>query len=322
MLQVAGCINIPVISEHAGEAMAGPNPDDVLLFDSFRFDRQAGALFRIDESGRCRIVPLGSRARDLLALLVQRNGDTVTKEEIMAVVWSGRAVEEANLNVQVSKLRQILDQDRPHGSCIQTVTGYGYRFTADVTPVCRSTLVPIIKLTDDRIENTPDSVPNGESKFDGRRTTRMVQMRNEHHASGGPASIETDSFLIGKLGIVGKIDEDLAVVLLDLQQRLIDEYTDGTAAMLLIEQVVAAYQEFVRVSGWVASLSETIERELFESEPLQRHLADRHDTSATLTVGVGQHLVELYGRLVPLTEQCAGVIRTALAVLETFRITP
>jgi hypothetical protein len=51
----------------------------------------------------------------------------------MATVWPSRVVEEGNLNVQISKLRQILDQDRREGSCIQTVTGFGYRFTADVT---------------------------------------------------------------------------------------------------------------------------------------------------------------------------------------------
>jgi TolB-like protein len=45
----------------------------------------------------------------------------------MAAVWPGRVVEEANLNVQISKLRDILG----HG-CIQTVTGRGYRFVAPV----------------------------------------------------------------------------------------------------------------------------------------------------------------------------------------------
>ena len=33
-----------------------------------------------------------------------------------------------NLNVQISKLRHILDEGRAQGSCIQTITGYGYRF--------------------------------------------------------------------------------------------------------------------------------------------------------------------------------------------------
>ena len=50
----------------------------------------------------------------------------------MKAVWPGRVVEEANLNVQVSKLRQILDQNRAEGSCIQTLPGRGYCFVAPV----------------------------------------------------------------------------------------------------------------------------------------------------------------------------------------------
>jgi TolB-like protein len=46
----------------------------------------------------------------------------------MAAVWPGRVVEEANLNVQIAKLRDILDRDRKHGSCIQTIPGRGYCF--------------------------------------------------------------------------------------------------------------------------------------------------------------------------------------------------
>src|ERR1700730_596450 len=105
---------------------------DVVVFEDFRFDRRAGGLFRLDETGNMMPVPLGTRALELLGLLVRRKGELVSKDEIMAVVWPGRAVEEANLNVQISKLRHILDQNRQNGSCIQTVTGYGYRFTDDV----------------------------------------------------------------------------------------------------------------------------------------------------------------------------------------------
>jgi TolB-like protein/DNA-binding winged helix-turn-helix (wHTH) protein/tetratricopeptide (TPR) repeat protein len=113
--------------------MDGRGPSDILLFEGFRFDPPSGGLFRLDQAGSAAPVAVGSRALELLGLLVRRNGELVSKDEILAAVWPGRAVEEANLNVQVSKLRHILDQNRQNGSCIQTVTGYGYRFTADVT---------------------------------------------------------------------------------------------------------------------------------------------------------------------------------------------
>jgi DNA-binding winged helix-turn-helix (wHTH) protein len=65
-------------------------------------------------------VALGSRALDLRGMLVERKGELVSKDAIMEAVWPGRVVEEANLNVQISKLRHILDRNRELGSCIHT----------------------------------------------------------------------------------------------------------------------------------------------------------------------------------------------------------
>jgi len=108
---------------------------DILLFDGFRFDRRCGGcLFRLDQAGMAEPVPLGGRALALLGLLVERHGELVSKDAIMEADWPGRVVEEANLNVQIGNLRRILDQNREQGSCIQTITGHGYRFVAPVTP--------------------------------------------------------------------------------------------------------------------------------------------------------------------------------------------
>ena len=106
---------------------------DIFLFDDFRFDRPGGCLFRMDGPGVAEPVTLGSRALALLGLLLDRQGQLVTKDEIFEVVWSGMAVEEANLTVQVSALRRVLDRDRIQNSCIQTVSGRGYRFVSPVT---------------------------------------------------------------------------------------------------------------------------------------------------------------------------------------------
>jgi TolB-like protein len=106
---------------------------DILLFGGFRFDRADGCLLRTDDPGAAEPVVLGSRALALLGLLLDRQGQLVTKDEIMKIVWSGMAVEEANLTVQISALRRILDCDREQGSCIKTVPGRGYRFIPSVT---------------------------------------------------------------------------------------------------------------------------------------------------------------------------------------------
>src|ERR1700730_14330907 len=111
---------------------------DISQFEGFRLDRRAGVLFRQDERGGFAPMAIGSRALDILGVLVERPGELVSRAEIMEAVWPGTAVEDSNLNVQVAALRRILDDARAEGSCIQTVPGRGYRFVAPVTRVERA----------------------------------------------------------------------------------------------------------------------------------------------------------------------------------------
>ena len=74
-------------------------------------------------------VELGSRAFDVLMVLTEARGALVTKDEIMARVWPDTVVEENNLVVQISALRRALGRDRDF---IRTVSGRGYRFTAEI----------------------------------------------------------------------------------------------------------------------------------------------------------------------------------------------
>jgi DNA-binding winged helix-turn-helix (wHTH) protein len=108
---------------------------DIFLFEGFRLDRQGDGLSRRNERGIFVPVPIGLRALDVLSVLVERSGDLVSKEEIMAAVWGRTVVENANLTVPISALRRILDEGRAEKSCIQTVAARGYRFVAPVTRV-------------------------------------------------------------------------------------------------------------------------------------------------------------------------------------------
>ena len=71
-------------------------------------------------------VELGTRAFDLLLVLLEADGSLVTKEELLRQVWPGIVVSEENLKVQVSALRKALGADR---DVIRTEFGRGYRFT-------------------------------------------------------------------------------------------------------------------------------------------------------------------------------------------------
>ena len=106
---------------------------DIFLFEEFRLDRLGGGLFRRNDHGASVPVAIGSRALDILVALIERRGDIVSKEEILAAGWPQTVVAEGNLFVQISALRRVLDRGKPNGSCIQTVPGRGYRFAARVT---------------------------------------------------------------------------------------------------------------------------------------------------------------------------------------------
>jgi len=84
---------------------------EILLFEGFRLDRRGGVLYQLPHGDAAVPVRLGSRAIGLLGLLAGRQGEVVSKDAIIEAVWGGRAIEEAALNVQISKLRRILDQN-------------------------------------------------------------------------------------------------------------------------------------------------------------------------------------------------------------------
>jgi len=96
-----------------------------ICFGPFRLSRRRRTL--LGEAGP---VALGARAFDLLAVLIDRRGKLVSKNELLDLVWPGLAVEENNLHVQMAALRRALGA---HHELIQTVPGRGYRFAGDIS---------------------------------------------------------------------------------------------------------------------------------------------------------------------------------------------
>jgi DNA-binding winged helix-turn-helix (wHTH) protein len=99
--------------------------------------------FRIFPSQRLllegnRKVQLGSRAFDILTILVERAGKVIDKNELIARVWPDLFVTDSNLKVQISALRRCLGEAplarARAGMCyIVTVPGRGYNFVAPVS---------------------------------------------------------------------------------------------------------------------------------------------------------------------------------------------
>lgn len=69
-------------------------------------------------------VPLGGRAFDLLAALVEGANELVTRDQLVQHVWLGATVKEGAIEFHISAIRKALGS---HRAIIKTVSGRGYR---------------------------------------------------------------------------------------------------------------------------------------------------------------------------------------------------
>jgi Tol biopolymer transport system component/DNA-binding winged helix-turn-helix (wHTH) protein len=79
------------------------------------------------------IVPLTPKVADLLLLLLSRPGHVFDKNQMLAALWSGAFVEEANIAQNISQLRKTLGDPAEKPIYIETIPRRGYRWIA---PLC------------------------------------------------------------------------------------------------------------------------------------------------------------------------------------------
>ena len=102
----------------------------IFQFGEFQLDVRARSLRR-DKT----IVPLNSRAFDVMLYLVQNSGKVLTREELLKNVWAESFVDENSLAQSISALRRALEEKPGDNSYIVTVPGRGYQFVAPVQVV-------------------------------------------------------------------------------------------------------------------------------------------------------------------------------------------
>ncbi len=103
-------------------------PPHVYEFGDFRLDSRRRLLSRRNGA----VVSLTAKAFDTLVYLVEHEGVVLPKDELMRAVWADTAVEENNLNQNISILRRALGEGRGDHRYIATVPGLGYKFVASV----------------------------------------------------------------------------------------------------------------------------------------------------------------------------------------------
>src|SRR5499426_727645 len=101
-------------------------------FGRHRFDPRSGRLW----AGQ-REVRLTPRAAAVLAALVERASQLVTRSELFRCVWGDTVVGDAALTACIRELRGALDDDVRRPRFIETRHRRGYRFVAVLDPIAR-----------------------------------------------------------------------------------------------------------------------------------------------------------------------------------------
>jgi TolB-like protein/DNA-binding winged helix-turn-helix (wHTH) protein len=102
-----------------------------LRFGVFEADLAARELTKLGK-----ILPLQEQPFQLLAMLLEKPGELVTREELRLRLWPQTVVDfDHGLNKAINKIRDAIGDSAENPRFIQTVSRRGYRFLADVTEV-------------------------------------------------------------------------------------------------------------------------------------------------------------------------------------------
>src|ERR1700756_3974667 len=101
----------------------------VVRFDLFEVDLRAGELYKAGHRIRLQIQPFHA-----LALLLERPGEVVTREEFEKKLWPGDTFVDFDhsLNTAIKKLRQALGDDKKKPRFVETLPKRGYRFIGNL----------------------------------------------------------------------------------------------------------------------------------------------------------------------------------------------
>jgi TolB-like protein/DNA-binding winged helix-turn-helix (wHTH) protein/tetratricopeptide (TPR) repeat protein len=107
--------------------MDNPPVQKIYEFEDFRFDVEHLMLYRRGES-----IPLAPKAAETLLVFIERRGQILSKEKLIEQIWPDAFVEESNLYLYLSVLRQILGNQKSGTPYLETLRRRGYRFNGSV----------------------------------------------------------------------------------------------------------------------------------------------------------------------------------------------
>jgi TolB-like protein len=79
------------------------------------------------------LVPAEPQVLSLLFLLVENRDRLVSKDELVATIWGGRAISDSAISSRIKSARRLLGDDGEAQRLIRTVHGMGFRFVGEVS---------------------------------------------------------------------------------------------------------------------------------------------------------------------------------------------
>lgn len=147
---------------------------------------------------------IGSRAFDLLVVLLEARGKVVEKRHIQQRVWPSTTVDDCNIRFQISSLRKVLEFT---GASVKTVPGRGYLLTVG-KPEAKAwpTVFPFAA-------KASSSFPEWLSNYDVGRGEKLGAMQYVALVDDDPLVLESMTGLIESAGFQVAAFPDLATFL-------------------------------------------------------------------------------------------------------------
>ena len=241
-------------------------------------------------------VRLGSRAFDILTALVERAGEVIGKDELIARAWPQTFVEEANLKIQVSALRRALGDGQGGHRFILTIPGRGYNFVAPTAleQAPQGALPPTTAPAPTATHNLPHAI------------TRMIGRENAVAAIISQLSQERLVTVVGAGGI-GKTTVALAVA-----ERMIPAYEHG---VWLVDLAPLGHPRLVASTAATA-----LGLEIQGEDPLPALSAALRDRRTLLLLDNCEHVIEETANLARALLSGAGDVGILATSREPLRI--
>jgi cholera toxin transcriptional activator len=134
------------------------NNSRIARFGIFELDLNAGELRKNGRKIRLQEQPF-----QILALLLERAGDVVTREELRQKLWPADTFVDFDhgLNTAVNKLRELLGDSASSPRFIETLARRGYRFIAPVQSDAQSYAQPAAPVAQETRQESPHEVDSG-----------------------------------------------------------------------------------------------------------------------------------------------------------------